>query len=414
MKKMLALLLVALMILGTVPAAMADSEKITLTFWNGFTGPDGEILKEIVNRFNEENGKNIFIDMDIMAWDSFHEKLPTAIATSTAPDFVLMGSDNYGAYYSEGMLRPMDDFWSFEGVDKADFMPSVLDLFIKDGVTYGIPMQCFCKYLYWNKDLFAAAGLDPEAPPTTYDQLVDYAVKLTDPAKNVYGLAFPNDDGTLFNHMLMINGGNILSDDGTAAALNSEAGIKVMADIAKLVADDKVSPLGTAGSEFDSIMMTNTLAMYVNGPWLVNGLRNNAINFGVVIFPEGPAGHRGTVDANNYAIPVSTSEDKVPYIYEFVNYWNSTAICKEWSMRNGFPPYLYSVANDEEIKADSTVAEMSKAVEFSQPVMAGMTATSRINSDAINPMLEAVYNGADPATELKNAEDTINSLLKEG
>jgi multiple sugar transport system substrate-binding protein len=286
--------------------------------------------------------------------------------------------------------------------------------FIKDGATYGIPMQCFCKYLYWNKDLFTAAGLDPETPPANYDQLIDYAVKLTDPAKNVYGLAFPNDDGALFNHMLMVNGGNILNGEETAAALNSEAGLKVLTDVSKLVAGSKVSPLATAGSEFDSIMMTNTLAMYVNGPWLVNGLRTNNINFGVSIFPEGSAGHRGTVDANMYGIPVSTAEDKVPYIYEFVKYWNSTEICKEWSMRNGFPPYLYSVANDSEVKADPTVSEMSKAVEFSQPVMAGLTATSRINSDAINPMLEAVYNGADPATELKKAEEVINSLLNEG
>ncbi len=69
---------------------MKGHEPVTLTFWNGFTGTDGEVLVDIVNTYNETNDKNITIEMDIMPWDTFYEKLPPAIATGTAPDFVLI------------------------------------------------------------------------------------------------------------------------------------------------------------------------------------------------------------------------------------------------------------------------------------------------------------------------------------
>ena len=82
---------------GGGSSAESDSDKeVTLTFWNGFTASDGEILQEIVNEFNKKNDKNIKIEMDIMTWANLNEKLPTAISSKKAPDFIALNYPDFG------------------------------------------------------------------------------------------------------------------------------------------------------------------------------------------------------------------------------------------------------------------------------------------------------------------------------
>lgn len=171
----------------------ASGEKIILQFWNVFTGSDGDILREIVDNYNKTNTDNIEIQMDIMPNDQLQQKLPAAIATGTAPDFVLFGVENLAPYVSNDSLEDISDFWDVTGVDKSNFLENVLELSHVDGKLYGTPMQYNVSYLYWNKDLFEAAGLDPEKAPATLDELAEYAEKLADPSKNQYGLAMPTN-----------------------------------------------------------------------------------------------------------------------------------------------------------------------------------------------------------------------------
>lgn len=140
----------------------ASGEKITLQFWNVFTGSDGDILREIVDNYNKTNTDNIEIQMDIMPNDQLQQKLPAAIATNTAPDFVLFGVENIAPYVSNDSLEDISDFWDVTGVDKSNILENVLELSHVDGKLYGAPMQYNVSYLYWNKDLFREAGLDPE------------------------------------------------------------------------------------------------------------------------------------------------------------------------------------------------------------------------------------------------------------
>ena len=413
MKRILAFVLSTMLILSLMPGIALADETIELTFWNGFTGSDGALLADIVERFNQSNGKGIHITMDIMPWATFHEKLPSCISTKTAPDFVLLGSDNYASYAMNGMLKTMDGFWDVEGVDKADFAERVLNLFILDGKAYGIPMQIYCNYLYWNKDIFAAAGLDPEAPPATYAELIDYAKKLTDAEKNIYGFGLPVDYEQSYHYMFMSNGGDYINADATASVFNSESNLAVLKDIRSLTYETQSSPVGYSESELENLMCTGNLAMLVNGNWMVGSLNANEINWGVAIFPEGSAGHRGDMGGNMFAIPVSTDEAKLDAIYSFIAYWDTAEICKEWTMANGNPPFLYSVINDEDVKSNATVSTMAQAVEYNEPVLVGIAAQTQIFDDALLPCIEKVMNGADPQEAIAEADALITSFLQE-
>lgn len=413
MKRTTGLLLALLMLLSGTLALAEEKPAIEVTFWNGFTGADGQVLTEIVNRYNEENDKGIFIKMDIIPWNVFEEKVPPSIATNTAPDFFLLGSGNYGSYYKNAALQPLDAFWDVEGVNKEDFTPAVLDMFTIDGKLYGIPMQTFCKYLFWNKDTFKAAGLDPEVPPTTYEELVDFAIRLSSQEENRYGLAIPSNDSTPVLHMMLAQGGKLVDQETMTAVLNSDVNIAVFEDLRKMVVDHKVSPLSTTGGEFDSILLTGAVAMTINGPWVSIGFENNGINYGIAQVPGGIAGQHSEVNGSCFCIPVSTTDPaKLEAIYDFIAHWNTVEVGKTWSLRNGFPPYLKSVAADPEIQANARVSKMAEAMSFSQPLLTSLGIHDEVLNNVLCPAIEKVMSGADAKDTLNEYNEVLADILK--
>lgn len=136
---------------GTAIPVLADDDQ-TITMWTVFTGSDGDILREIVKDYNESNEDGIKVDIDIMDGSTLQAKLPTAISTNTAPDFVLMGIEYIYQYANNDMIIPLDDFWEKTGLDESNYLENVVDKSKVDGTLYGVPMQYNLQYLYYNKD----------------------------------------------------------------------------------------------------------------------------------------------------------------------------------------------------------------------------------------------------------------------
>lgn len=143
-----------------------SSDGTTITFWNSFTGADGDMLVEMVDKFNEENTDGITVEMDISS--DFDSQLSTAFAAGEGPTMILSSSAyrfTYGDY-----LQDVSDVFEKTELNKDDFIQSYLDYCSDGEATYFIPFQVVGYYMYWNKDLFEAAGLDPDTPPSTWDE----------------------------------------------------------------------------------------------------------------------------------------------------------------------------------------------------------------------------------------------------
>ena len=295
-----------------------EGEPVTLQFWNVFTGSDGDILREIVDNYNATNTDNITIEMDIMPNDTLQQKLPAAIATGTAPDMVLFGVENIAPYVSNDSLEDISDFWDVTGVDQSNFLENVTELSYVDGKLYGTPMQYNVSYLYWNKDLFEAAGLDPETPPATIEELTEYAEKLTDPSKNQYGLALPTN--ATYMQFLWANGGDADDPATNKNLLDSEENLKTLEWLQDLTVNKKVSPENVTGSDADAMLQAGQIAMYMSGPWQINGLREQGINFGIAPCVAGSAGSFSPAGGCSYVIPKGTDDVKKQAVYQFMKY----------------------------------------------------------------------------------------------
>ncbi|MDR1174408.1 MAG: ABC transporter substrate-binding protein [Treponema sp.] len=417
MKKTILVLLCVLVLLAPVFAggskdkAPASAGKQTLVFWNVFTGSDGEILREICERFNKTNAQGITIQVDIMPNDQLQQKLPAAIATNTAPDMVLFGIEYLAPYVNSGSLEDISDFWPVMGVDKANYLDSVVKLSQVDGKLYGVPMQYNVQYLYWNKDLFRAAGLNPDKAPATLAELSEYAVKLTNPSKNQFGLALPV--GVSYPHLLWANGGDINDPARSVNLLSSPENLATLKWLQDLTVNKKVTPINVTGPEADMMLQNGQVAMYMSGPWQINGLRNQGVNFGVGSVPAGSSGSFSPAGGCSYMIPKGTSAEKKAAVYAFMKYWLSDDILKEWSLRNGFPVWSKSLQTRSDIQNDKVLFDISKATEIGRSYNLGYALASQIDRDAIVPMFDSVIDGSvSPESALKTASDKLDTILK--
>lgn len=378
-------------------------EPTTLTFWNGFTSTDGEVLQQIVDDFNASNEWNITIEMDVMPWATFNEKLPAAIAAGNAPDFVLCSSGYYAPYVEAGSFQDVSDFYELPEVNADDFDKNVVDLLYYDDLCVGVPMQMVSHYFYWDKDLYEAAGLDPESPPETFEELVENAKLLTDKSKNQYGFCVPVNNNVTAQYTMYAYGGGYVNEDETEAIFNSEENVKAFETLKTLY---ECSPKDSD----DNTYISGQLAQFINGPWIINGLRENEINYGVKAVPACTGVKQdAAVIPVGFSIPKTTSEEHKELVYKFVNYWNTEEICTKWTKECGTPAYLLS--------AQANFADDPQTLALSEPLSYGhieckLNGVNTISTDGLYPAMEEIFAGADIKTTLDKYNEVIQGILK--
>lgn len=396
--------------------ASADAEPVTISFWNSFTGADGDMLVELVNRYNEENQDNITVEMDISA--DFDSQLSTAFAAGTGPTMILSSSAyrfTYGDY-----LQDVSDVFDKTNLDKADFIQSYLDYCTEGSYQYFVPFQIVGYYMYWNKDLFEAAGLDPEAPPKTWDEWQTMAEKLTDESKNVYGSGISYDYAYQIAHIIQRFGGLAVTDDNGEWKVNFEAndGYAKFLNMYKDMVNNGYNPLE---ADTDSMASAGQIGMTIGGPWVTYGLDTAGVNYGIGLIPQGDAGDMNSVEVLGFAVTTAASEAEKQAAYKFIEWWNTenaegSSPALEWSLANGFPAYTYSVQEKDEYKASAKLSAMSAANPDAPTdfiVDSSFPGVSAIVNDVIPEMMNAVAFSDTPIEDvLKNAQSTAEAAFK--
>lgn len=179
-----------------------------------------------------------------------------------------------------GLTVPVDQVLPADYL--SDFYPSVLDSFKINGKAYGLPMYASPYLLYYNKDLFKQAGLDPAAPPTTYDEMLKDAEKLSklkDSNGNpIYAFgqttASVPVSGSAINGMIFNFGGTLLDDKGNLSIDNP--GFKAAITMLKTLDQKKYNPQNAKLKDLRNLFALGQLAMYYDQSWGFNGIQ--AIN----------------------------------------------------------------------------------------------------------------------------------------
>ena len=150
----------------------AGAEKVTFSFWSGVTDTEA-FFQEMIENFQNEK-PNVSIEFQVLPIANFDQKLAVAVPSGSAAN--LLDIFNFTAY------RYAEDFFvtnppEVEALVKETLQPEYISDLVWDKGMIGLPFSFYNEILYWNKRMFAEAGLT--APPDNYDELIDYAQKLT-------------------------------------------------------------------------------------------------------------------------------------------------------------------------------------------------------------------------------------------
>ena len=254
-------------------AGNAGGDVTTLSFWTLFTGGDGAAMKRLVQKFNDEHD-DVQIQRERQPFDQYYEKLYTSMTGGSAPDLSVLHSSKQ-LQFADGSI-PLDDYTSGD-----PYVDSIWERTAPTGTHYGLPLGTFVYGLYYNKDIFEEAGLDPESPPTNYQEFEAAANAITE---NTDKLAFnPEPYGAPYNYMFTAwvksAGGEFLNEDKTAAAFDSPAGRSVGQFYRDITENgwDKADASSMRGVK---AFRNGDLGMTLNGTWFQLVLRDLDINWG--------------------------------------------------------------------------------------------------------------------------------------
>lgn len=359
MKRMLAGVLAGAMLCSMAGyagvAAEESYEPITINFWNGWTGSDGQVLMEYVDKFNETNKWNITVNMDMSS--EFGDKIKTAMAADAAPALILTGAS--GKYDYEGKVRCLDDIWENTDMNESDFISSYLDSLSTEDGLYGIPFQISSYLMYWNKDLFEKAGLDPETPPATYEEWTEMAQKLTDADSHVYGSGLSYSNAGQNACVMQMFGGLQITENEEGKWQANFAGNQGYIDFVSWFREQFDNGSNPTESDLDTMFVANQLGLYITGAWLMADLNNYGINYGVTTLIETPeGGKQAPSNTQCFMITTSASEEEALAAERFISWWHTgndgdpveeTAVYN-WSDKIGCPTYYIPVAESDGYK----------------------------------------------------------------
>lgn len=424
MKKFLSLLLSLVMLLSFANLAVAESSPLELTMYFPVNvgGSAAQLIEQITADFNAENPDILVKAVYTGNYDDTVTKIQTAIQGGEAPDlFVSLATQRF-TMASTGMAMPLDDLIAADPEGQAfvdDFIDGfMLDSYV-DGSVYSIPFQRSTMVMYYNKDAFAEVGLDPEAPPTTWEEMVDYATKLTN--DNRYGVGIALNTGsaqwafTGFSLENCTNGVGLMSADGKTVYFDTPENVEALQLWLDLQNEYKcMAPGIVQWTDLPTQFLAGEVGMIYHTTGNLTNIKNNAdFDFGVCFMPGGKQ-YGAPTGGGNFYIASGISQERQDAAWKFIKFACSTEHAAQWSIDTGYVATRESSFETDLLKdyyASFPQAKVAyEQLEFAQPELTTYSAAEMWR--ILNDNIQAAITGEMTAEEaMQAAQEQGEELL---
>ncbi len=310
MKKFLFVLMVASLVLAAcggakAPAASAGPVEISMMMWGDPAELD--VWNQIVADFHTAN-PNITVKVEVSDWDSYWTKLKTLLSASTPPDVFAMDAPLYLDYQSRGVLLNLQPYLDKNPDMLKGLYPQTLEAYKTADGLYGLPRDFQTVVLFYNKDMFDAAGVAYPTADWTYDDLRTAAKSLTkvgaDGKVSQYGFyADPWDMELIWSEGIWANGGDVINADHTKTLIGEPNAMKAWQLFHDMMFVDKSWPdTNVAGEYGGDPFLAGVAAMTTIGHWAVPGYAEAGFKWDVAPMPKGSAGAATSVNSAGFVV----------------------------------------------------------------------------------------------------------------
>lgn len=262
--------------------AADDPEPVEIEYFTFSAAPDHlDTLQRIVDGFEADN-PDVTVTVTTAPFDEYFTRLQTRIAGGDAPDTFELNYENFVSFAASGAL--LDPTAAApDAVDPAVFYPEAFAAFEYDGVQYGFPASFSNVVLFYNKDLFDAAGLDYPDETWSWDDELAAAEALTDPDARVWGTFQPV---SFFEYFKVVaqNGGEFFDADGDVA-FDSPEGVEAAEWLLDKVGHVMPSEADMGGQDDGGMFASGQLAMWHSGIWMFASLADADFAWDIAVEP---------------------------------------------------------------------------------------------------------------------------------
>lgn len=385
------------------------SEPITLTFWRAGTDVETQAYWDgMIKRFQDKY-PNVAVEFSNLPWgDEIETKLNAAYASGTAPDVLQYSAVSIPQRASVGQYASLDEFVS-AWAGKDDLFKSVLDYGKYEGKVYGLGMRPDARMFVWRKDMFEAAGLDPETPPKSWEELKEFADKLTikengTTVQGGYSLSIANGFQD-FQIFLTQNGGDFIDTETMKLTYNSPEAIEAIDFLNDLVQSGDVIPADQFQSGTDAFIGGKAAMAYKN-PADVQGMISADPSLADKIGMSAPLSRKkqSTFAGMGFLFMSQDTKHK-DMALKFIEMAMSPEEMKNRADELNIPPVLSSL-KDEYIKQNPV---MNQAIMDSIEVGSGaypVVFSNELNTK-VSEAIEQIYYGK------KTSEQAMNDSVEE-
>ena len=323
----------------------SGNKKVTITFQNIFPDPSTpsyKTLHDIAADYEKEH-PNVKIEFDTLNTDQQKLKLRTQAAAKEISDITIVNpAAQMAPYVDAGLLAPLDDMVGQNGL-KETYLPGLLDEYTFGDKLYAIPDGSNVELTFYNKELFAQAGISEV--PTTFDALLDDVKKLK--AAGITPIAIGEKDTWTGSFLFM----NILlrTNNGPGFLKDVIAGTKTFEDPAFKEAVDRFQDLVQAGAFPDgapsidynaggNLFKSGKAAMYIMGTWETGAIDASTVAGKVGAFSFPTVGGKGSLDqfmlAPGSAFAIAANSKHLQETKDFLNYFGVNYPKKQFELKN--------------------------------------------------------------------------------
>lgn len=426
----LAIVLCAALLAGGCSVKKKGGDTIVVTFWHSCVSSTVPALNELIDRYQKEHPGVEIKAQYVPTGDALVQKLITAVQSNTAPDISWIHSDFLQDLVQADAIYRIDDL--LMGPDSVlrnelnDIFPALVRQAQWRGTLYSLPMEATGIGLLCNRELFRNAGLDPDRPPRTWEELKSYATKLTvdrngDGKFDQEGFFVPvfPSSGPLGGWMvwqwyafLFQAGGDVINEPQTEVLYNGDAGVKALTLWRDIYNDLR---LNTFTIDYEVAFASKTLGMALDGPWNIPRWKEiKGLDWMVAPLPAGPA-KRATVAGGEYLALFKQTRHRQE-AWDFMKWIIRPEIQAMWSMKSGYLPIRHAVHDIPEYRkylednpALKAYVDQLEVGQAPNPVDYESLKITRNIAEAIE---QATLGKVDPKRALDESAAKSNDLLR--
>ena len=383
-----------------VTASAADKKEVVI--WDYFeTDAQKEMMQSLIDGFNasqdEYEASHVYVP-----FADYEKQLTLGIASGELPDLVILDGCGMASFIQLGLFGDISD----ADINWDEYMEGPMESTMLDGKHYGIPFATNCTALYYNKDLFDAAGIDYPDENTTWDEFHEMAKALTKDGVSGFGNAATNtDEGTFQCLQWLYTAGGSYTD--------IEDGVDAYKLMQEMIEDGSWTKecVNWTQSDVNNNFMAGNLAMQQNGPWQIPGIEANApdLNYGVTVLPKKDADSEQATSILGGENMGVVNKDDTSGAEAFLKYYDQTDVMVDAMKQYGSYPPKTEAAKDSYWTDDPIQKAFLTQIDTSIP--RGPSAAWPSYSSAIQTGFQEVMTSAKtPEQAAKDTQAAVDAV----